>query len=204
MKEFRIEGLGIISKGEFETLKIDGVSTCKNDMKAANIQISGVLNCTGAVDAGELYCKGIAEFKSNIRAVKMQVEGVVSNTGGSKIEAGEIICTGIITTKGEISADIINAEGCIEADEIVGDQIRIYSHYRTPKLIAFLNRVKSKARMIEATTIDLRGVSAKVVNGRDITIGPACHIEHLDCSGSLYIDESSVVRNITGEYSRRE
>jgi hypothetical protein len=58
--------------------------------------------------------------------------------------------------------------------------------------------------MIEATTIELSGVRADVVNGRDIKIGPNCQIENIDCSGILSVDPSSYVRNITGEYTKRD
>lgn len=110
----------------------------------------------------------------------------------------------MIKTGGEISADKINAEGCIDADEIVGDNIRILSHWHTPRLLNFINRFTSKVRVIEATTIELSGVKAETVNGRDIKIGPDCKIENIDCSGTLSVDSGSIVHNITGQYTRRD
>jgi hypothetical protein len=63
--------------------------------------------------------------------------------------------------------------------------------------------MKSDVKLIEATTIDLSGVSAETVNGKDIIIGPNCKIDHIDCSGTLSIDRSSSVGNITGDYTKR-
>jgi copper chaperone CopZ len=203
MQDFIIEGIGNISGGEFASLKVEGVGNCSNHIKAENIYIEGVFNCAGDVETGLLHCEGVADFKSNIRAKKIIVEGVLSEKDGDKIEAEEIICEGVIKTAGEISADILNAEGCIEAREIVGDQIRINSHYQMNRFMKIFNRKTSEVKLIEATTIELRGVTADTVNGRDITIGPYCNIDKIDCSGFLHIDKSSVVNTITGDYTVR-
>jgi len=203
MQNFILEGIGEIHGGEYDTISIEGVANCSNSIKANSIHVEGVFNCSGAVEAIDLYCEGVADFKSNIRAKRMTVEGVLSMKGDSKIEAEEIICEGVIKTNGEISTDIMRAEGCIVAKEIVGDQIRIYSHYKVNRFISLFNRFKSDVKLIEATTIELSGVKAESVNGRDITIGPNCKINNLDCSGVLSIDRTSEVGTITGEYTKR-
>jgi cytoskeletal protein CcmA (bactofilin family) len=204
MHDFNMEGIGKIGGGEFNTITISGVGTCSNDIKAENIRVEGVFNCSGAVDAGALYCKGVADFKSNIRAKKINVEGVLNEKNGTKIEAEEIICDGVIKTGGEISADVLRADGCIEASEIVGDQIKINTHYLTSHFFKLFTRKHSDIGLIEATTINLSGVNADNVNGKDITIGPECNIDNIDCSGTLYIDKTSYVKNITGDYTRRD
>lgn len=203
MDVFKMEGVGKINGGEFQSLKVEGVGTCPSNIKAENLEIEGVFNCSGDVDAGYLYCEGVANFKANIRAKKLVVEGVFNSKGGSKIEAEEIICEGVIKTSGEILADRITAEGCIAAKEIYGDDIRINSKYHANRVINFFNREKSEVNLIEATTIELCGVTADVINGKDITIGPNCKIEKIDCSGTLFVDRSAIVRTITGEYTMR-
>lgn len=203
MKDFIMEGISKISGGEFDKVKIEGVGTCSNNIKAESIDVEGVFNCSGEIETGSLYIEGVANFKSHIRAKRINVEGVFNQDGLYKIEANEIVCEGVIKTKGEISADIINAEGCIEADEIVGDQIKICSHNPKHKIVNLFNRIRSKVRIIEATTIELYGVKANTVNGKDIIIGANCIIDNIDCSGTLYIDTTSSVRNVTGEYTTR-
>jgi cytoskeletal protein CcmA (bactofilin family) len=199
-----MEGIGKISGGEFDTITISGVGTCTNNIKADNLRIEGVFNCSGAVDAGVLYCKGVADFKADIRAKKINVEGVLNNKNGVKMEAEEIICNGVIKTGGEISADVVRADGCIDASEIVGDQVKINTHYNTHRFFNIFKKNYSEIKLIEATTIDLSCVNANTVNGRDITIGPDCNIDNIDCSGTLYIDKTSFVKNISGNYTRRD
>jgi cytoskeletal protein CcmA (bactofilin family) len=204
MNNFNMEGIGKINGGDFDTVTVEGVGTCTNNLKAESIRIEGVFNCSGEVEAGLLYCKGVGDFKGNIRSKKMVVEGVLTVKDDNKIEAEEITCEGVIKTGGEISADIINAEGCIVANEIVGDQIKIITRYRANRFFNFFNKDKSDVRLIEATTIELRDVTAETVNGRDITIGPFCKIDNIDCSGTLSIDRSAIVKNISGNYTRRD
>ena len=183
MQDFHIEGVGSINGGEFGNITVEGVGNCSGNIKADMVRIEGVFNCKGGLEVNMLDCEGVADFHSDIRAKKIVVEGVLNAKREAKIEAEEIICEGVIKTGGEVSADVIRAEGCIEADEIVGDKIFIDSDYH-PRFVARLfRRWRSEVRLIEATTIELRGVSATSVNGKDITIGPDCKIENIDCNG---------------------
>lgn len=204
MQDLKFEGVGQINGGEFNTVTIEGVGTCSSKIKAETINIEGVFNCSGDVEVGYLYCGGVAEFKSNIRAKRLVVEGVVSEKNFSKIEAEEIHCKGVIKTGGEISADRIYAEGCIAAKEILGDDVKINAKYHANKIIKLFQRDKSEVDLIEATRIELSGVTAGTVNGKDIIIGPNCRIDKIDCSGTITIDRSSFVRELTGDFTRRD
>jgi hypothetical protein len=203
MHDFKMEGIGNINGGEFDTITIEGVGNCNNNLRAKTLNIEGVFNCTGEVEAEYIYCEGVANFKSNIRTKKINIEGVLNQKGESKIEAEEIICDGVIKSRGEISVDRMDADGCIEAKEVVGDHIIINSRLHKNRFMNLFNREKSEINLVEATTIELSGVYANTVNGKDITIGPNCTIDNIDCSGLLSIDRTSVVKNITGEYTMR-
>lgn len=203
MQDFNFGGVGSIKGGEYGNITIKGVGNCSEDFKADLVRIEGVFNAKGALKANMLDCGGIADFNSDIRAKKIVVEGIVSTTKEAKIEAEEIICKGVIKAGGEVSADMIRVEGCITADEIVGDRIYIDTDHHPRFLSRILRRWRSEIRLIEATTIELRGVNVTSVNGKDITIGPECKIENIDCNGLLYIDRSSYVRNITGAYTMK-
>ncbi len=203
MRDFNLEGLGRINGGEYDNINLEGVSSCSDNIKAEKIHVEGVFTCSGEVEAGLLYCEGVSDFKANIRAKKLVVEGVFNGKDGMKIEAEEIICDGVIKSGGEIYADIMKADGCVSAKEIYGDQIRICTHYPINKIVKFFNTIKSDIKLIEATTIDISGVTADTLNGKDITIGPNCKVGTVDCSGTLYIDSSSIVNSITGNYTRR-
>ena len=205
MKRTNFDGILNISGGEYEELYIDGICNVSTDLKAQVLDLDGILNCSGSVDAQTLDCDGVANIKGNIRSEVMKVDGVInvgSKSKPTRIEADEIHCNGVIscTGVGEISADLVDAEGFIKASEIVGERVLIRS--KRSILMRWLQDRFSKVDTIEATTIELHGVSAQTVNGQDIHIGPECIIERLDCSGKLYIDPAATVRSITGTYTR--
>ncbi len=198
-----MEGVGRFGGGIYDNIVVEGVSSCSDDIKAEKIRIQGVFSCSGQIEAGELVCEGVSDFKANIRARKLNVEGVFNTKKGVKIEAEEIICDGVIKASGEIYADILTADGCVTATEVYGDRIKIHTHYSVNKILKIFNKQKSEIKLIEATTIDISGVMVDILNGRDITVGPNCTVDSIDCSGSLYIDPSSYVRNISGDHVRR-
>ncbi|HWT73419.1 MAG TPA: hypothetical protein VN258_01655 [Mobilitalea sp.] len=204
MQVFNMEGFGKITGGQYESIHLEGVSSCSENIKAENLHIEGVFTCSGEIQAGTMLCEGVCDFKSNIRVKKLVVEGVFNEKEGTKIEAEEIVCDGVIKTNGEIYADVLRADGCISAKEIYGDLIKISTHYTVNIFKKIFNPMKSEIKLIEATTIELSGVTVDTVNGRDITIGPNCKVNNIDCNGTIFIDGSSTVGNITGDFARRE
>ena len=199
MQSISFDGVGKITGGEYDDVKIDGVCDCNGDIKAEQMNINGVFHCYGSLEAKTILCDGVAEFKAYVKAGKLDVDGVFNVKNGSKIEADEIACDGVIKVNGEISADIINADGYISAKEIVGDKITIKS--RTNFLSDFFTRKFSDIELIEATTVHLSGVKAQSVNGKEVFIGPKCKIENIHCNGTLFVDKSAIVKNITGDYT---
>ena len=205
MQKTKFDGILNISGGQYDELSIDGVCNCSGDIKAELLDLDGILNCEGALDVTRIDCDGVANIKGNIRSEVLEVDGAVNigyKTSHTKVEATEIHCNGVIACTGtaEISADLIEAEGFINATEIVGERVVIRS--KRSILMRWLQNRFSKVDTIEATTIELHDVTARVVNGHELHIGPNCVIEHLDCSGTLYIDPTATVSMITGNHTR--
>ena len=201
----RVEGIATISGGVYDNLKIDGVCTAKGDIEAKRLSIDGTTTCEGAIICDELNCNGIITIRGNVKAGKIDIDGVAT-IGGEKVEADKINCDGVITMEGEISADEIFADGFINAREIVGDSITINSKYKSIlfKIFASKRIKKSRIQLIEATTIMLRYTTAKTVSGKDISIGPGCDIEHVDCSGTLKLDPTANVGELIGDYTKQD
>lgn len=201
MQDLKFEGLGHIYGGEYGTVSVEGMAKCVGDLIAATLSVQGVLRCNGSIHTGTFDCEGMAKIQGNIHADKIVIAGILTVSGGKKIEANKIVCEGIIRFDGELSADHIDSDGLISADSIVGDFIRIRS--RSNRFLSLFQSKHSNIRLIEATTIDLRGVIANTVNGKDIYIDRGCRIENLDCSGTLYIDRDAWVGTVTGDYTKR-
>lgn len=202
MENGRVDGVVSFEGGVYGDLNINGVATAEGPLEADTIDIDGVFNARSDMNCQSLKASGVATIDGNLRIKTMDVDGVVT-VHGSKVEADRIVCDGVLTADGQVSADTINANGFINAKEIVGDHISIQSYTRS---FFFRMWVKlkeavgshdySKVDLIEATTINLRGVHAHTVSGQDITIGPGCRIDKVDASGSLSIDQDAEVREV--------
>ncbi|MCL2438416.1 MAG: hypothetical protein FWE48_04070 [Coriobacteriia bacterium] len=205
MQRTDFDGILSIAGGTYEHLSISGVCNCSGNLAAQIVDIDGILNCDKNLETGKFDCDGIANIKGNVRADLIDVDGYMNigrKSRSAKLEASEIRCRGIITClgTGEINADLIDAEGYINATEIVGEKVIIKS--QTSILMKWLANKWSKVDTIEATTIELSEVTAKVVNGHDITVGENCVIDKLDCSGRLIIHPTATIKEITGDHIR--
>lgn len=202
MENGRVDGVISFPGGVYGDLNINGVATAEGPLEAGQLDIDGVFNARSDLNCSTLKTTGVSTIDGNLRCSLIDASGVVT-VHGSKVEADRIICDGVLSTDGQVSADVIDAQGFINAKEIVGDRISIQSYTRS---FFFRMWVKlkeavgshdySKVDLIEATTINLRGVHAHKVSGNDITIGPACVIETVDASGKLYIDQNAQVTTV--------
>lgn len=205
MQRTDFDGILSIAGGTFEHLTIDGICNCNGNLIAEQLDVAGILNCDGNLQVGKFDCDGVANVKENMRADHIDIDGYLNigrKSSHAKLEASEIHCNGVITVlgSGEINADLIDADGYINASEIVGEKVVIKS--QTSILMKWLANRWSKVNTIEATTIDLTNVTAKVVNGHDISIGEDCVIDKLDCTGRLVIHPSATIKEITGDHVR--
>ena len=174
------------------------------DLSADKMEIDGMLNIQGCnrLEANCICCEGAISISghimTDIMVKRADINGALSVRGNGKIEGDEIYCDGALHIEGQISADIVSIDGIVTAREIVGDIITIDSFAKPPPVFGACSVIGT----IEATNIELSGVTARTVNGSNIVIGPGCRISSIDCNGTLSIDRSSIVNKITGNYTR--
>jgi len=205
----KIEGVSFFYGGEFNDVDISGMINVNGEIKANSVKIGGVVNTNEKIEAVQLEVSGAVNLSGELRVKKANITGAV-NLSSRKFEAEEINCEGVISSKAEICADVINSDGCINAKEIYGDNITIYSRKLVNKVYSKINslfnssnkKYSSQIGIIEATNIVLEGVRAKKVCGHNITIGKDCYIENLDCDGVLRVDSESTILNMTGDFTK--
>ena len=211
-----------------ERFDIDGAASVQSDLYAQKISVDGSLSVQGttetdilevdgtvklaALRAKQFNCDGSAHITELSCAEKIHIDGTMQTDGN--LEAETLYVDGCLSAKKQISADKIEICGSVQADEIVGDHIRIEFDPR-PRMIRqirdyvnsivnnLLNREQSArdccANLIEATTVELTGVTAGVVSGENVVIGEGCRIDRVDYTGSCFIDPSSTVRLMNGQ-----
>lgn len=220
MEDMKIAGAGSVPGGEYNCVSVAGMGKCAGDLRAQTITISGTFKGDGAVECGTLKISGSFKCAGHLAAEKMSCSGAAGiqgdmlanaltvsgtlNVEGAKLEGADLSCSGTITAAGQVCADKLKVTGIIKAKEIVGDDITIGAiHPNILRQIFNFSIINSTADLIEATTLNLSGVTAQTVNGSNVFIGPGCIIDNLDCNGTLHIDPTATVRNITGEYTQR-
>jgi hypothetical protein len=207
IRDGRIEGITSISGGVYDDLRINGICTASGPVTAKRFEVDGVFTCRGDLTVDSLDCDGVVNIEGDLRATTCDIDGIVNiGGGGTKVEADEMVCDGVLSIRGQISADTIRADGFINATEIVGDSIIIGSR-RGSFLFKMFVRLKeaigqrefSVVDLIEATTVRLRGVKAKEVNGHDVEIGEGCEIDRVCATGTLVISPWATVRQSSDE-----
>lgn len=193
MENIQINGSGSIAGGSYDSVAISGSGSCGGDLTTESMQVNGSFHSKGKLDADKLEVNGAIKVDGSVYAKAINISGSM-HVCSDHLEAEQIDCIGRIHIDGQICADAVYIKGCVKAAEIVGDKVNIYSK---PILLT------SAVDTVEATTIVLRGVHAQIVNGTNITIGPGCRIENLDCIGMLSIDKHSIVNCITGNYQKK-
>lgn len=217
-----LECAGRLDAGELE---INGAVKVSGAAGVEDLTVDGALTVEGdKLECGRVECDGAIKVNGGgMTASTIEVDGALSTKGD--VSADSITVDGRLETETQVSADRIHVEGAITAAEIVGDSIFIHTGDRGRGFSFSFGGKKgfsidfsidpdshfsgahapggsSAAGLIEATTIDLLGVTAETVNGTDVTIGPGCVIENLDCNGTLSLHPGAVVKNITGQYTK--
>lgn len=211
-----LECAGRLDAGELE---INGAVKVEGAAGVEDLTVDGALTVEGdKLECGRVECDGAIKVNGGgMTASTIEVDGALNAKGD--VSADSITVDGCLKTEGQVSADRIHVEGTISAAEIVGDEVIIWNQNRGFTGLGFTVTVGGKKfsfgsdsgrghsdrvsqiGLIEATTIALEGVAAQTVNGTDVTIGPGCVIENLDCNGILRLDEAAQVGNITGNYT---
>lgn len=200
MAKQKISGVSTVNGGTYEELRIDGVITCNGDVNAQFIEIDGVVTINGKLtSSSSIDIDGVVTVKQAVRAKTVNVDGVCTIKGN--VEADEVHAKGVISSSGQISADLVEGNGTISAEEIVGEKVILHCEMKHRHLFgrAFRERDLPEVRLIEATEIDIDGIHCHNLNGHNITIGPQCVVENVDCSGILSIAPGASVQNINGQ-----
>lgn len=200
MAENKIHGVTTVGGGQYEELVVNGVITVNGDLAAQSINVDGVVTVNGGLES-ESFIKvdGVVTVNGKMRAQFVDVDGVVSIN--EDVEADHVKIDGVVSSKAQISADLVEGRGVINAEEIVGEKVILHCEHKKRHLFSLGRKDRDKPRVgtIEATEIDVDGIRVENLNGHNITIGPQCVVENVDCSGTLRIAPEAQVKNINGQ-----
>ncbi|QGQ93849.1 cell shape determination protein CcmA [Paenibacillus psychroresistens] len=167
---------GHLKAGE---IRIVGTCSISGDIQADAIRITGSVVASGNANFKKLQCSGSIEARGNLHSEHIDLNGHLITKGDCEVEVFKgrgIFTIGGMLNVGEL--DIKLYHNC-EAKEIGAEQINI----RRASLINHLNfffkpssSATLTASIIEGDEIYLEHTKAKIVRGKNVTIGPGCDI----------------------------
>lgn len=187
------------------TYRVNGSGSSNGRVKAQSIVVNGTAGFNGEVQANEMTVNGDANVRDGAGIGRLTVKGNLS-IGGS-LAAHEVVLRGFLRMAGDCQAEAFTGEGGFtvagllnagnvdvtvqapsSAREIGGERIVIRQPSGNIASLTGLLTVFSEKRLtvetIEGDVVWLENTSAKVVRGKQVTIGQGCVIDLVEYAES--------------------
>ncbi len=196
LRNLIIEGMGSCYGGVYNAVKLEGMSTIKDNLKCNSFSSEGMCKCEGQIETGDMNVEGTFKGFGNIKARKFNSEGYFKAKNFS-INADEINVEGLIVC-GELSADLIEIDGVCHADKIFGETIVINPSIRTNTgfNLFFKSYNISKAELIECTELKADVLTADIIRASRVSLGKDCEVNIVEYSESADIHPNANVKKI--------
>jgi cytoskeletal protein CcmA (bactofilin family) len=193
---------------EVEILSVSGTSEVKGNIKAGIFNLAGFLDQTGNLEIGEGELLGTLKVDGMFFPGRLILRGSVKAAG---IEGGEIDSRGSIDVSEDIdlgslrSVGSLNVPGTLSAErieillggpcninEIKGKKINVQLSKRAGRY-GWTPRNRLTAGSIEGDEIYLERVTAGLVKGNNVKIGPGSIIDRVEYTDSIKVDPKAEV-----------
>ena len=113
--DVKIAGMGKVNGGKFGKVEISGMGEMSGDVDAESINISGMGKIDGSAKAKEIVIKGAGTIEGIIESVSLKASGTF--TAGSNVMSGKIELNGNGSFKGTIKTKEIESKGYLHVKE---------------------------------------------------------------------------------------
>lgn len=212
----KIRGEGTIN-GDLDCVqwKVFGTADANGLVKAKTIDIFGQANMKGNVEAESIKIFGEADIQGHATMKDLNLRGAVHIK--ERLVGGHIHGYGELKIENDCEADSISLKGAVAIGRTLNaEKVSLYLHFEDSRIaeiggevirvtkskafnvINFLKRfrqdsAKLVAESIEGDDIYLEYTKAKVVRGKEVTIGPGCEIDLVEYQTSFQQDEKAIV-----------
>lgn len=196
LRDLKIEGIGSCYGGVYNRVKLEGISTIKDNLKCNSFSSEGMCKCEAQIEAVDMNIEGTFKGKGSIRAKKFNAEGYIS-LKACPVNADEISLEGYIKC-GELSADIINIDGVCHTEKIYGESISINPSLNVkPGFNLFFKASNiSKAELIECTELKADGLSADIIRASRVKLGKDCEVNLIEYSETVQIHPDAKIKKL--------
>jgi cytoskeletal protein CcmA (bactofilin family) len=186
------------------TYRVNGAGTSNGRVKSQSITVNGTANFNGEVQANEMTVNGDGTIRDGAGIGRLSVKGNLS-IGGS-LAAHEVDLRGFLRMGGDCQAEAFTGEGGFtvagllnagnidvvvqavsSAREIGGERIVVRQPTGVSSFTGLLTVFSEKrltAETIEGDVVWLENTSARVVRGKQVTIGQGCVVDLVEYAES--------------------
>lgn len=186
MNDLRLDGKSKVSGGTFEEVRINGISTIKDDLICERMNADGICEFDGNVRVkGKADIDGVCKIYGDLDTEDLDLDGTLSITGNATAENARI--KGFIEVSGTFNAGSLDLEfyGSPRVKEIVGGRIHILRGTKTRYL---------RAELIEGDDVCIERSKVKVVRGDAVVIGENCDVDRVEYRSELSIHPKAKVK----------
>ena len=196
LRDLKIEGIGSCYGGEYNSVRLEGMSTIKDNLKCNSFTSEGMCKCEGQIEALEMKTEGTYKGSGNIKAKKFKSEGFFK-AQNSSINADVIDVEGFINCS-EISADLVNIEGVCHADKIFGERINLNSSVNVGIGFSFFFKPSniSKVNLIECTELKADALTADIIRASKVELGKDCEVNIIEYSEAANIHPNAKIKKL--------
>lgn len=187
------------------TFRVNGAGTSNGRVKAQSVTVNGTAGFNGEVQASEFVVNGDASIRDGAGIGRLSVKGNLSVGGG--VAAHEIELRGFLRIGGDCQAESFTGEGGFtvagllnagnidiavhgpsSAREIGGERIVVRQPSAAIGSLTGLLTIWAEKRLvaesIEGDVVWLENTTAKVVRGKNVTVGVGCIIDVVEYAES--------------------
>lgn len=199
--DFKTSGSSkVVGNLKAETIKISGSARVEGDIEVGEMKVSGSSHVVGQVKGQSVKISGSTHIEGNLYGEEVSVSGSVNI--GKDCEAESFKASGNFKIQGLLNAGEVNINlgGKSSVKEIGGENIEVrvsvMDNFFFKKVIdkMFNSQGELTTDLIEGDEIYLENTNAKIVRGKNITIGEGCNIVLLEYSGDINISSESTVK----------
>lgn len=197
MSQMKIDGMGSITGGTYDEIKINGAGKVTDDVEFDSLKIDGACKALGSLVGKEIKINGELKAEKDIRVKQVKINGSVKSEEG-KIYADEIWVDGVLVNDGEVNADTIKIDGRVSLNDVYGD--KIYMNPMTRKFLFFqCDKGRNCVKTIECSYLEAADLDCDTVCAAEIRLSGNCRIGHITCDGKLTYEQGCKIGTIEGD-----
>lgn len=207
VNETRIEGIGALSAGQYETILITGIAKGNGDLAFDAMYVEGKFHGKGRLDGRLLNVDGIVSESRRVKVKELCVNGFLQ-VKSERVYGDHIEVNGILKCPLEISGDEIRVDGYVETDLLCGDEIELLYREtrRLERFMSFMGRKRplQSVKRVECTHLEATAFSCAHVCAQRVTLHDHCRIDVIECDGVIELDKTCEVKEFRGAYTLKQ